>query len=274
MGGPGQRREKHPRGAAPPHPLSHCLCVSVSPCLRVSVSPPQEYLALVGATPGQGSKPLSPADEWEVTLGSLMLGLQGHAAAAAAAQAPHQAPAPGYLPHAQRLAVYPPSPAAGIAGPGSSHAGGMAEGLASARADILAILPAISMESYVVAYPHVVRLHMLQVRGARALAWRARVARSRGALAWCACVARSRGALAWRPPAVVHVLGEGGGGGGPCSPRRARRVARVADGRAGGRAHTCFRCSAAQRRARACGDARLQAPDGVGVQRDWQSIPR
>ncbi len=38
--------------------------------------------------------------------------------------------------------------------------------LVSARHDVMAILPAISQESYVRAYPHVARLHMLQeVRG-------------------------------------------------------------------------------------------------------------
>lgn len=38
------------------------------------------------------------------------------------------------------------------------------QGLEHTRQDIMAILPALSMESYVRAYPSIVRLHMLQVR--------------------------------------------------------------------------------------------------------------
>lgn len=116
------------------------------------ISPPdfnplQEYLHVCN-TPTHGSKPLSPSDEWEVTLGTLMLDLQGHATSTKL-----QLPGldPGHPLYAQQRSTSPFS------------ASSMSDGLSSARADILAILPAISMESYVVAYPHVVRLHMLQV---------------------------------------------------------------------------------------------------------------
>eukprot|EP00798_Chlamydomonas_sp_ICE-L_P024092 gene24092-9666_t len=43
-----------------------------------------------------------------------------------------------------------------------SHSAAVNEGLKSARSDIMSILPTISMESYVRAYPHVTKLHMLQ----------------------------------------------------------------------------------------------------------------